>query len=67
MIKQPQLSEKKVGKDNKEVIGKGTSCKPSQHAKSSNFFLFFFRFPGSPIQFKCRFIVNEFTTWYPFH
>lgn len=54
-MKQSQLSEKKVGKGNKEVIGKATCCKPSQQNSSENFF----RLSGSPIQFKCIFSVTE--------
>lgn len=50
MMNQPQLSAK-IG------LCKETSCKPSPSAKP--FQKSFFRLPGSPIQFKCRFMVTE--------
>lgn len=49
-MNQPQLSAK-IG------LCKETSCKPSQHAKTLQ--KSFFRLSGSPIQFKCRFMVTE--------
>lgn len=49
-MNQPQLSAK-IG------LCRETNCKPSQHAKTLQ--KSFFRLSGSPIQFKCKFMVTE--------